>query len=99
MGNMGPEPQRPEGHYWPAGSCSGPTTVECRLPNMYALILTLESLTDDGLEVAQSVAQAGPLAALKLRGAVNQEGSAGEANQPKPDQNGRQKMSRHPNQA
>jgi hypothetical protein len=36
---------------------------------------------------------------LKLRGAVSQEGSTGEANQPKPDQNGRQKMSRHPNQA
>jgi hypothetical protein len=63
---MGPEPQRPEGHYWPAGSCSGPTTVECRLPNTYALVLTLESLTDDGLEVAQSVAQAGPLAASNV---------------------------------
>jgi hypothetical protein len=95
MGNMGPGQQRPECHHWLARSCPGPTTVEVVLPITYALVHTLERPTDDGLEVAQGVAQAGPLAALELRGAVSQEGSAGAAHRPsRPSETGRMKTAR-----
>jgi hypothetical protein len=60
---MGPEQQRPEGHHWPAGSCSGPTTVGFRFTQYVCSSPYTRIPTDDGLEVAQSVAQAGPLAA------------------------------------
>jgi hypothetical protein len=79
MGNMGPGQQRPECHHWLASSCPGPTTVKVVLPVKYALVHALDWPTDDGLEVAQGVAQAGPPAALELRRAVRQEGSAGVA--------------------
>jgi hypothetical protein len=62
---MGPGQQRPECHHWRAGSCPGPTTVEVVLPIMYAQVHILERPTDDGLEVAQGVAQAGPQAARR----------------------------------
>jgi hypothetical protein len=82
MGNMGPGQQRPECHHWRARSCPGPTTVEVVLPITYAPVHALECPTDNGLEVAQGVAQAGLLAALELRRAVRQEGSAGAAHCP-----------------
>jgi hypothetical protein len=89
MGNMGPRQQRPECHHWHAGSCPGPTTVEVILPITYAVVHTLERPTDDWLKVAQGIAQAGPLAALELRGA---EGSAGAAHCPsQPSETSRRK--------
>jgi hypothetical protein len=65
--NMGPEQHRPEGHQWLSGSGSGPTTVECRFTHDVCSSHTLESLQTMGSK-AQSVAQAGLLAAPRIRG-------------------------------